>query len=108
MSYDIWLTIDTGGESPVEISDTWWNYTSNVSAMWRAAGVDLAEHDGKLAGDVAQELALAIVELQEHPAKYRAMDSPNGWGTYDNLVPALIRLLDTYTLHPRATVVVSR
>lgn len=57
-------------------------------------------------GNVASELAKAITELEASPDKYRAMDSPNGWGTYDHLVPALHRLLVQYRAHPLASVYV--
>lgn len=107
MSYDIWLEIDTGGEDRARVWDGW-NFTSNVSGMWRAAGTDLAEHHDKKAGDVSGELEAAITELEANPVKYKAMDSPNKWGTYDDLVPALKRLLAAYREHPLATVQVWR
>lgn len=106
MSYDIYLTIDTGGPEPAYLTD--WNFTSNVSPMWRAAGTDLAEHHGKKAGDLIDELGEAIGELKAQPDRYRAMDSPNGWGTYEHLLPRLEVLLAQYRAHPLATVVVSR
>jgi hypothetical protein len=106
MSYDIHLEIDTGGPEPATLTD--WNFTSNVSAMWCAAGTDLAEHDGKKAGDLIDELGEAISELKAQPARYRAMDSPNGWGTYEHLLPQMEVLLAQYRAHPLATVRVSR
>lgn len=107
MSYDIWLNIDTGGPEPATVWSEF-NFTSNVAPMWRAAGADLAEFDGKRAGDCALILAGAIAELEGDPAKYRAMDSPNGWGTYDHLLPALRKLLAGFQQHPSTTVVVWR
>lgn len=107
MSYDIWLEIDTGGPEKATVWDDF-NFTSNVSPMWRAAGVDLAEHHGKKAGDVAPELEAAIKELEANPVKYSAMNSPNGWGRYEHLVPRLKGLLAGYRANPLATVVVSR
>lgn len=107
MSYDIYLTIDTGGESPAYVGRDW-NYTSNCGPMWRAAGAELAEFHGKPASECIPVLQAAITELEANPEKYRAMDSPNGWGVYDRLVPALTRLLENFQAHPRATVEVSR
>lgn len=107
MSYDIWLTIDTGGPEPATL-DVDWNYTSNCRSMWRAAGADLAQFDGKTAGECAPILDAAIEELANHPAKYKAMDPENGWGSYDTLLPALGELADAFKCHPKATVVVSR
>jgi hypothetical protein len=107
MSYDIWLTIDTGGPEPVEVGESW-NYTSNSGPAWRAAGADLADFDGKLAVDCARILDAAIETMRTEPARFKALDAPNGWGTYDTLVPALEKLRNTMRRHPKATVVVSR
>ncbi len=107
MSYDIWLEVDTGGPEPCRIADGW-NCTSNISGMWRAAGADLADFDGQTAHDCIESLTNAIAELRRDPDKYRAMDSPNGWGKYEHLVPTLDRLLDDFRRHPKATVRVWR
>lgn len=107
MSYDIGLTIDTGGVEPATVYDDW-NYTSNCAAMWRAAGADLAEFHGKTAGECLPILDAAIEELADHPAKYKAMNPENGWGSYDTLLPRLGELADAFRCHPKAIVVVSR
>lgn len=107
MSYDIWLTIDTGGEEPARVGDSW-NYTTNCSWMWRAAGADLAEFDGKLAKDCIPVLSAAIAELKANPARYEAMNPENGWGSYETLVPSLEELLGEFLEHPKATVAVWR
>lgn len=108
MSYDVWLEMDTGGKEKAVAWDEGWNFTSNVSGMWRAAGTDLAEHHGKRAADVIPELEAAIATLEADPERFKAMDSPNRWGTYESLVPALKRLLEGYREHPAATVAVWR
>lgn len=107
MSYDIWLSIDTGGPEPAYVGKDW-NYTSNCGPMWRAAGADLADFHGKTAGECLPILEKAIAELRANPAKYIAMNPANGWGSYDSLVPALGELADTFSRHPKATVEVSR
>lgn len=107
MSYDIWLTIDTGGPEPARVGDSW-NYTSNCAPTWRAAGADLAEFHGKPAGECVPTLRAAIEVMRADPARFQAMDSPNGWGTYDTLVPALVRLRAMREAHPKATVVIWR
>lgn len=107
MSYDIWLTIDTGGTEPAHIGHGW-NYTSNCAPMWRAAGADLAEFDGKTAGECLPQLHTAIDGLKASPAVYRAMNPDNGWGSYDILVTALDVLALQFAAHPKATVRVSR
>lgn len=47
-------------------------------------------------------------DMEAAPGKYRALDAPNGWGTFEHLAPALRRLLATFEAHPKATVWVSR
>ncbi len=42
----------------------------------------------------AELLDAAIRELEAHPALYRAMDPPNGWGSYDRLLPVLRGMRD--------------
>jgi len=82
-----------------------WNCTYNVSPMVHAAAMTaglteeeypggslLAGIEGR-AGDYAPRLARIIAALDADPERFRAMDAPNGWGTYDNLVPALRELL---------------
>lgn len=108
MSYDIWLTIDTGGPEPAVVGMGSWNYTSNCGQMWRAAGADLAEFAGRPAGECAAILRLAIGVMRGDPATYEAMNPENGWGSYDTLLPALDRLLADFEAHPNAIVTVSR
>jgi hypothetical protein len=106
MSYDIYLTIDTGGDEPAFLTD--WNYTSNCGPMWRTAGPDLAEFDGKTAVECLPILDAAIAELRANPAKYIAMNPENGWGSYEGLLPDLDDLAEQFRRHPKATVEVSR
>lgn len=106
MSYDISLSIGTGAGNQHEVYD--WNFTSNVAPMWRAAGADLAGFDGKTAGDCIAVLATAIGTMEAEPDRFGAMDSPNSWGTYDDLLPALRELLEAMQAHPATTVRVDR
>lgn len=114
MSYDIWLEKPQPGcpecgrpDAIATITDGW-NYTSNCGPMWRAAGADLAEFHDKPAGQCVLPLHIAIHAMQSDPAKYRAMDPPNGWGSYDTLLPALKELIAQFETHPDAIVKVSR
>lgn len=107
MSYDIWLTIDTGGDEPAQVGGSY-NMTSNVAPMWRLAGADLAEFEDKLAGDVLPVLQAAITDMDAHPEKYRPLNPPNGWGSYESCLKFLIELRDEFRRHPKATVAVWR
>lgn len=106
MSYDVSLMIDTGGPEQVEV--TWRNMTSNVACMWRHAGADLAEFDGRKAGEVYPLLVDAVAEMLANPGTYRAMNPPNGWGSYETCVEFLRQLAVDFGAHPNATVSVSR
>jgi hypothetical protein len=86
----------------------YWNYTSNCGPMWRAAGADLAKFDGTRASECAPILRAAIENMVADPARYRALDPPNGWGSYDTLLPRLRYLLRWLERNPTATVQVSR
>lgn len=107
MSYDIWLTADLGGPEPIAVGESW-SYTSNCGKMWRAAGADLAEFDGKTAGECLPVLRAGIDEMKANPQKYRALNPGNKWGSYDSLVPALEQLAETFASSPLATVQVWR
>jgi len=106
MSYDVYLEIDTGGEESALLTE--WNYTSNCAAMWTAAGAPIRDFHGKPASECAVILRAAIDTMRADPARFRAMDPPNGWGSYETLLPALEGLLSQMVNHPKATVSVSR
>ena len=107
MSYDVWLTIDTGGPEPATVCDIG-NMTSNVAPMWRLAGADLAEFDGKKAGDCLAALHHAIADMTVFPEKYEALNPPNGWGDAAGCLRYLSDVMLAFEKHPLATVVVSR
>ncbi len=103
MSFDVWLEIDTGGDEPAQVVDDL-NMTSNVAPMWRRAGADLAEFDGRAAGDVLPMLQAAIAAMEADPETYRAMNPPNRWGDFDSCLSFLRRLRQEFTSHPKTTV----
>jgi hypothetical protein len=88
---------DFGGQS--------WNYTHNTSCMIYAvltdAGIELAEKEAwwqRLSGMPgpmgAQFLTVIIDGLEGQPERFRAMNPPNGWGSYDGLLATLIEMRD--------------
>lgn len=106
MSYDISLWIDTGAGNRATVYT--WNFTSNCAKMWRHAGANLADFDGKPAGECGPILDAAIARMLADPDIYRAMDNASGWGTYDQLLPRLSALRDEMGHHPATTVEVYR
>jgi hypothetical protein len=110
VSYDVYLsaTVDLGGPEPLNFQLLDWNYTSNCGPMWRAAGADLAEYHGKPASECIPSLRAAVAAMEADPAKYKAMNPENGWGSYDSLLPALREMLAAFESAPVAIVGVSR
>lgn len=104
MSYDISLVADLGGPDPVSVGYLDWNYTSNCSRMWNAAGADLASFDGRPAKECAVVLAAAISKMESDPKTFEAMNPTNGWGSYETLLPRLRVLLQAFDEAPHAIV----
>lgn len=110
MSWDAYLTDDRGH------SEGDWNYTHNTNDMIAAAllahtGEETPECggslgpfigpawwdrlDGATGEDGKRYLAAIIGGLEADPDRYRAMNPPNGWGDYDQLVGILREMRDS-------------
>lgn len=89
------------------------NITHNLGAMAREAGVYAAmwrpdENGMVTAADLIAPLEAGLALLEDDPDRFRAMNPPNGWGSYDGLVRFVRRYLTACRENPTATVVVSR
>jgi hypothetical protein len=117
MSADIWLEIDgeqitvTDGYDEAmrdlvpmryagEVTATTFNLTYNLSRMLREAGMplwrDMLGMRAPEAGGIWHRVHDTLVEF---PDRFRAMNPPNGWGTYEdavNVIGALARACDLY------------
>lgn len=107
MSLDISLYDSQGNQ----VFDT--NITHNLGKMADAAGIYQPvwrpEEVGiTRAGQMIRPLQKGLAKLVADPAKYKAYDSPNGWGLYEHFVPWLIEYLEACQAHPEATVRVDR
>lgn len=99
MSYDVYLTIDTGSpEGPALVFDV--NHTSNTASMWRLAGVDFHELVGMSAMDAEPILSHGVASLLAAPARFRELAPANGWGTYETALAFLIQVRDACRMHP--------
>jgi hypothetical protein len=107
VSYSIGLLADLGGPEHVDL-DLHWNYTSNCAQMWFTAGIYLIDYDGLPAGDCLPSLKRGIAHMRAEPARYEAMNPPNGWGSYAGLLAVLDQLVVAFERAPRAIVSVSR
>lgn len=102
MSYDVWMTIDTGGPEPAAITDGY-NYTSNVSPMWtRALGRSLKELDGMLGSEAAPLLLDGYQAIMDNLPEYRELNPKNGWGNAEGAAEFLFKLHSDCVRHPKA------
>ena len=112
MSLDIDLTtiVDTGGPELHRVALFSANYTHNVVPMWSMAECynALYESDGQTAADILPALEEGIRRMELCPEAFRALDPPNGWGSYDTALPFLRSVRDACWAHPKARVNVSR
>ena len=73
------------------------------TCLWRPEEVPIEK-----AGDLIEPLRKGLALLEGDPGKYKAFDSPIGWGTYDDFVPLVAGILRACENHPEAEVRVSR
>lgn len=107
MSWSVYLVDDRGH------TEGDWNYTHNCNGMiedalgaaavketgdvWWASD-DMGHHawwrllDGKTDVEGHALIRAILAGLQANPEKYRAMNPPNGWGSYDSLVGVLTEM----------------
>ena len=89
------------------------NITHNLGDMADAAGIYTAlwrpgEDHYFFAGDIVGILESGLEALKVSPEKFRAFDSKNGWGTYEQFVPFVEEYLKACKEYPGATIEVSR
>jgi hypothetical protein len=105
MSYWVHLEINTGAGNYADVYER--NMTSNVAPMWRKAGADIAEMNGKTATDCTEMLSAAINTMRAEPTTYEAMNPANRWGDYAGCIDFLTDLRDACVQHPDCIVRVS-
>lgn len=90
-----------------------WNLTYNLTPMLKAAGfpgwsevVSERRSDGLLptGANTVPIFEAVLAELRANPEKYRAMNPPNGWGTYEGAVEVFADYIEKVGPHPDATV----
>jgi hypothetical protein len=113
MSLDIYLTENHCahcGQSKEVFSA---NITHNLCAMAKEACVygvlwSPEENGIQTAGQLIEPLQQAIYDMIVDPPRFKAHDSPNGWGTYEDFLLFLKDLLSACMRHADATVRASR
>jgi len=107
MSLDVYLEVIR----PTAIYDA--NITHNLNKMAGAAGIYKhlwrPEEIGiTTAGQLVAPLRAGLALLMAEPERFKAMNPPNGWGSYDNLVKFVNDYLHACEENAEAAVRVSR
>ncbi len=89
------------------------NITHNLGKMAREAGIYEAcwrpdEAGFTKAAQLIQPLTQGIAMMKSDPARFKALDAPNGWGTFDDFLPWVEDYLAACISMPDADVSVSR
>ena len=108
MGWSFRMDADLGGPEPATVH---WgmSYTHNVGDMYREAMGEggINQLHGKTGTECLELLQPAIEAMEREPAKYRAMNPPNGWGNYEGAFDVL-RQLHVWCLEtPRALMCIS-
>lgn len=95
----------------ISVGPHWQNITHNLYPMAKAAGFGhllWGDVPVKNAAALADAVEVGLDRMRTDPAKFKAMDAPNGWGTYEQFVPWLEQLAEACRRHPDAEVECSR
>jgi len=89
------------------------NITHNLGKMASEAGIYQAlwrpEEEGYYqASDLIEPLTKGLALLTANPEKFKAFNSPNGWGIYEHFVPFVAKYLEACVAHPNANIEVNR
>jgi len=86
------------------------NITHNLIAMADAARIYecLWESHGKIAGEITLPLEVGLKLMKSDPVKFKKHDSENGWGTYDNFIGFIEKVLLASKKMPNAKIEISR
>lgn len=102
MSVDLWLKLKGQNGAEVVIHDL--NITYNLSPMWRACDWDFHDLEGRTGADIGEGVAHVVQKLKADPDKFRAMNPPNLWGTYEQCLDVFEKLLAAIKDWPDAVV----
>ena len=89
------------------------NITHNLCEMAEAAGIYKAlwrpeEERYYRASDLIEPLTKGLALLTSDPERFKAFNSPNGWGMYEHFVPFVAKYLEACVANPNAIITVSR
>lgn len=99
MSYDITFKVKVEGTDEwVPVGDCDANITWNVGQIIReSTGLEWKnEENNGYVIDILPALSNGVHELVTNPQKYKAMESPNGWGTVEGVIRFFGRIAAAY------------
>lgn len=82
------------------------NMTHNVGNMLDAAGLYqiLWHGDGLVAGEQIGVLRRGLSAMLTDPERFKKMSASNGWGTYEQVVPWLTKVIVAFAANPTAII----
>ena len=109
MSLDVSLEVPVTGMQEVYAD----NITHNLGEMAKAAGIyeHLWRPDGlniTVASELIAPLEVGLAALKYYPERFKELNPPNGWGSYEGLVAFVEEYLNACKANPEAKVSVSR
>jgi hypothetical protein len=109
MSLDVYLTIPVMEEREVYSR----NITHNLNTMAEAAGIYMHlwrpdELGITKARELIEPLKAGFALLRADPEKFRALNPPNGWGKYENLLDFVNEYIGACEACPDADIRISR
>jgi len=98
---------DSVYETEEEIEN--FNITHNLSKMAKEAGIyDCLWHPVSNGFIFAHQLVLplekGLVKLKENPSKYKIFSADNGWGTYEQFLPWIEKVLNFCKEYPNSII----
>ncbi len=86
------------------------NITHNLTPMWKKAGIYDALYNSEYmeAKDILPVLIDGLADMVANKEEYEKLNSPNGWGLYENAVPWLVELIQGCKDYPDSVIEVSR
>ena len=114
LDWSLGIYADLGEDEDGEPRQTWLevferNITHNVTPMWKLAGCyeALYRWDGRQAREALPVLESARERMLADHLDFRAMNPPNGWGTYDGALRFLQDCIYACRQYPKATIHIS-
>lgn len=111
MSLDVYL-IDPNLEEGDDNQLYWANITHNLHKMAKEAGIYLAlwhpeDLGAKHAKDIIEIVDKGLIDMIRRPGHYQKFNSSNGWGSYWDFIPFVVKYLMALKEHPEAIIEVS-